>query len=74
MKDNFIPDKKASRVLDILDQVKKLNKMIDLHQNQSKDEMMVSQYQDMKDRFLLELKEILSDFQIEVLINKDKAA
>ena len=74
MKDNFISDKKASRVLDILDQVKKLNKMIDLHQNQSKDKMMVDQYQDMKDRFLLELKEILSDYQIEVLINKDKAA
>jgi len=72
--DNFIPDKKAARVLDILDQVKKLNKMIDLHQNQSNDDMMVNQYQDMKDRFLLELKEILSDFQIEVLINKDKAA
>jgi len=34
---------------------------------------MVNQYQDMKNRFLEELKEILSDFEIEVLI-KDKAA
>jgi len=34
---------------------------------------MVNQYQDMKNRFLEELKEILSDYEIEVLI-KGKAA
>ena len=46
--------------------------MIELHQNESGDVFMVNQYQDMKNRFLLELKELLTDYQIEVLIN-DKA-
>jgi len=66
-------DKDLARVLDLLEQVKELNKMIDMHKTQSNDSFMVNQYQDMKNRFLEELKEILSDFQIEVLI-KDKAA
>lgn len=66
-------DKNSIRVLDILEEVKKLNKMIDLHKNNSGDSFMVNQYQDMKNRFLVELKEILSDYEIEVLI-KDKAA
>ena len=73
MNDKVLLDKNLARVLDILEQVKKLNKMIGLHKNQSGDNFMVNQYQDMKNRFLEELKEILSDFEIEVLI-KDVAA
>ncbi len=42
--------------------------MIDLHQTESKDTVMVSQYEDMKQRFLLELKEIMLGYQIEVQI------
>lgn len=73
MSDNILLDKNLARVLDILEQIKELNKMVDLHKNQSKDNFMENQYQDMKNRFLEELKEILSDYEIEVLI-KDKAA
>ncbi len=73
MSDNVLLDKDMARVLDILEQVKSLNKMIDMHKNQSKDEFMMNQYQDMKNRFLEELKVILSDYEIEVLI-KGKAA
>lgn len=73
MKNKVRLDKDSARVLDILEKVKELNKMIDLHKNQSKDLFMVNQYQDMKNRFLEELKEILSDYEIEVLI-KGKAA
>jgi len=73
MSNKAMLDKDLARVLDLLEQVKELNKMIDMHKTQSKDSFMVNQYQDMKNRFLEELKEILSDFQIEVLI-KDKAA
>ncbi len=73
MSNNELIDKNSARVLDILEQVKELNKMIDLHKNQSGDMFMINQYQDMKNRFLEELKEILSDYQIEVLI-KGKAA
>ena len=73
MSNKAMLDKDLARVLDLLEQIKELNKMIDMHKTQSKDSFMVNQYQDMKNRFLEELKEILSDFQIEVLI-KDKAA
>ncbi len=73
MNDKVLLDKNLARVIDILEQVKELNKMIGLHKNQSGDNFMVNQYQDMKNRFLEELKEILSDFEIEVLI-KDVAA
>lgn len=73
MDSDALLDKNSARILDILEQVKKLNKMIDLHKSQSGDNFMVNQYQDMKNRFLEELKEILSDYEIEVMI-KAKAA
>lgn len=73
MSEKVVFDEDLVRVLDILEQVKELNKMIDLHQTQSEDSFMVNQYRDMKNRFLEELKGILSDYQIEVLIN-DRAA
>ena len=67
MNDNIITDEEA-RVLDIMSQVKKLNAMIALHQTESKDAVMVSQYQDMKRRFLLKLKEIMSSYEIDVMV------
>lgn len=67
MNDMTIADEQI-RVLDIMEQVKKLNAMIDLHQTESKDAVMVSQYEDMKRRFLIELKDIMLAYQIEVQI------
>ncbi len=66
MIDHTITDDQV-RVMDIMAQIKKLNAMIDLHQTESKDSVMVSQYEDMKQRFLLELKEILG-YQIDVQV------
>ncbi len=68
MIDNTITDDQV-RVMDIMAQIKKLNAMIDLHQTESKDAVMVSQYEDMKQRFLLELKEIMSEYQIDVRVH-----
>ncbi|MFM9951217.1 MAG: hypothetical protein ACKV1O_24995 [Saprospiraceae bacterium] len=73
MTEQNLIDGELARVLEILEQVKELNKMIGLHQNQSKDSFMISQYEDMKSRFLEDLKEILHHYEIEVTI-KDKAA
>lgn len=73
MDEKIIMDNDLARVLDLLEQIKKLNKMIAMHQDQSGDAFMVSQYQDMKNRFLVELKALLSDYEIEVII-KSKAA
>lgn len=52
MDNNGLLDKNSARVLDILEQVKELNKILDLHKSQSSDNFMVNQYQDMKNRFL----------------------
>lgn len=66
--EELILDEKMIRVMDLLNQVKSLNKMIAMHQEQSQDSFMIAQYQDMKNRFLVELKEILGDFEIDVMI------
>lgn len=73
MDEAMLIDKEMARVLDILEQVKKLNMMIEMHKNQSNDDFMVRQYEDMKHRFLEELKDILREYEIEVNI-QEKAA
>lgn len=73
MNNDISIDKDSARVIDLLGQIKELNKMIGLHKKESQDSFMVNQYQDMKNRFLEELKEILSNFEIEALL-KNKAA
>ncbi|MGB3777058.1 MAG: hypothetical protein WA960_01765 [Tunicatimonas sp.] len=52
-------DQEQARVLEILEQLKKLNQTIALHENESKGALMASQYRDMKSRFLSKLKQIL---------------
>lgn len=60
-------------IIDILEQIKKLNSMIGLHQQQSPNDFMIHQYQDLKTRFLEELNQKLQPFEIEVK-NSIKAA
>lgn len=59
-------DEKIARVSDILEQIEKLNQMIDFHQNISQEESMCKQYQEMKENFLKELGEILQGFKISI--------
>lgn len=71
MSNEILIDNDLARVVDILNQIKKLNGMIELYK--SDDTLMLAQYSDMKNRFLLELKELLTDFEIEVMINTKAA-
>lgn len=66
-------DEEQARVLDILSQIKQLNRMITLHERESQDAVMAGQYRDMKHRFLTELREILSGYEVEVLLNEQAA-
>ena len=66
-------DEKIARVADILEQVDKLNHMIEFHRDQSGEKSMVKQYEEMRSEFLDELREILSNFDIDIEI-KGKAA
>lgn len=73
MEEQVAFDEKSIRILDLLEQVKKVNAMIDLHRSQSGDEFMIHQYEDMKQRFLTELKDLLSEFEIQVQIQSEAA-
>lgn len=58
------------RVIDILAQLKSLNEIINLHEKENEERFMINQYQDMKNRFLEELKDLLFIYEVEVLVNR----
>lgn len=66
-------DEKTARVSDILEQIERLNHMIDFHKDQSGEVSMMHQYEDMRNEFLRELETLLSSFKINVQF-KDVAA
>lgn len=68
-KKNDLLDVDSVRIIDILAQIKSLNEIISLHQEENDDNFMVNQYQDMKHRFLEELKDLLFIYEVEVLVN-----
>ena len=52
-----------ANIIDLLEQVKDVNKMIKIHQ-ESDDDFMLNQYKHRKEKFLVELKELLGKFDI----------
>ncbi|GEM_PF-1571930 len=68
-KKNDLLDANSVRVIDILAQIKSLNEIINLHQEENEESFMITQYQDMKNRFLEELKDLLFIYEVEILIN-----
>ena len=67
---DHISDDKKIRVLDILDNIEKLNQLITLHSKETQSSLMVKQYNNMRQQFLEELKTILYDFQLNVEVLK----
>ncbi len=65
-----ISDDKKIRVLDILENIEKLNQLITLHSKEIQSSLMVKQYNNMRQQFLEELKTILYDFQLNVEVLK----
>ncbi|WPP52169.1 hypothetical protein [Catalinimonas niigatensis] len=61
-------DEKTARISDILEQIERLNQMVDFHKNESGEESMMRQYEDMRNEFLRELETLLSSFKINVQI------
>ena len=51
-----------ARVIDLLEQIKAVNKMIEIHKGS--DDFMLNQYKYRKEKFLKELKELLQEFDI----------
>ena len=65
-----ISDDKKIRVIDILNNIEKLNQLITLHTEETQSSLMVKQYNNMRQQFLEELKTILYDFQLNVEVFK----
>jgi len=61
-------NKQIARLSDILEQIEKLNQMIEFHRNKSGELSMMRQYEEMKQGFMEEVKELLSEFKIEIEI------
>jgi hypothetical protein len=72
MEEVLLLDEKTVRVLDILEQIKKLNTLIDLHRTQG-DALSWEQYEQRRTRYLDELTHLLSDFQIEAHLSSAAA-
>lgn len=62
-------EENIARVSDILEQINKLNEMVDFHKNESKELSMMRQYEDMRNEFIKELGLILNQFKINVKID-----
>ncbi len=58
--------KQIIRVSDILEQIESLNKMIELHQKESSNNSMLSQYEYLKNEFVKELAQILYEFKTQL--------
>ena len=66
-------DNDLARVVDLLEQIREVNKMIALHRDKSGNALMGRQYEEIKERFLAELKEVLAGFDVEVSFKKKAA-
>lgn len=58
-----IKDEKILRVADLLEQIRDVNRMIELHRK-DEDSFMLDQYKYRRNKFVKELGEILEDFEI----------
>ena len=59
-------DEKIIRVVDILEQIKNLNAMIELQKRNKFSDSGLRQYQYMRSEFIKELSEILANYQIQI--------
>ena len=55
---------KTVRVTEILEQIEKLNNIIEIHRTHGGDESSITQYQQIKKEFTVELSALLHDFKL----------
>lgn len=66
MNPSNIVDDKIARVIDILEQIEELNKMIKLQEGENGIASSLKQYRFMREEFVNELTEILGKYQIKL--------
>jgi hypothetical protein len=74
MNEEHILSKEEARVLDILEQIKRLNNLIDTHREIDRTSAHIQQYEELKDDFLLELTTIFSQYQLGITKLSNQAA
>ncbi len=73
MSQDIVLNEKAFRILDLLEQIKRVNGMIAMHQNLENGDFMASQYDRQKRQFVNELKKLFLEYDLAVEA-KNKAA
>lgn len=73
MSQDLILDEKTVRIIDLLEQLKRVNEMISMHRSYEDGDFMAKQYERQKLQFVNELKKLLSDYDLTLEI-KSKAA
>ncbi len=66
-------DHDIASVVDLLEQIREVNKMIALHGGNDGIPSQKRQYEDIRDRFLAELKDVLAGFDVNVSFGKKAA-
>jgi len=65
-KENVITD-----ISNLLEQIDKLNDMVDFHKNKSEDMSMMQQYESMRNDFINQLEQLLSTFKLDAKIKNE---
>ena len=63
MSQKEIISEEIAQIIDILEQIKDVNRMIEVHQ-EDEDNLMIDQYRYRKEKFLKELRNLLQEFDI----------
>lgn len=59
-------EEKCSRVADAVEQIEKLNRMIDMHINETQDTLMIGQYSMLRFRMIEKLQAVLESLHLRV--------
>jgi len=73
MEEKLELESKIERVVDLLKQIHEVNKMIALHSGKDGSPSQKRQYEDIRDRFLTELNDVLVGFEVNVSFRKKAA-
>lgn len=67
MKDEWIISEEEASVIDLLEQIKNLNELLNIHKQHQSTPLMIQQYEDMKAEFLSELTGIFRNYDLQVI-------
>ncbi|MCC6725186.1 MAG: hypothetical protein IT258_11800 [Saprospiraceae bacterium] len=66
MSQELVLDEKAIRIIDLLEQLKRVNEMIAMHLKLENGDFMARQYERQKRQFVNDLKKLLLDYDLSV--------